>query len=151
MHAPIVHGHRIELRSHARFEYSIAQTLWHAIAIVGHDNAPRRARPRRSHDDRSGMGVTRIAEHFDNCIFDAANVLLRLAALGFRHAQANEAIAQIVFNAKPCTSGQRVEKRGKLFRFGHSGPLVPYKKRRRYGASSTFEIISRSRRRGFRG
>ena len=128
MHAPIVHGHRIELRSYARFEYSIAQTLWHAIAIVGHDDSPHRARPRRSHDDRSRVGVTRIAEHFDNRIFDAANVLLRLTALGFRHAQANEAIAQIVLNAKPCTSGQRIEKRGKLFGIGHSEPLVPYKK-----------------------
>ena len=74
------------------------------------------------------MGVTCIAEHFDNRIFDAANVLLRLAPLGFRYAQANESIAQIVFNAKPCTSGQRVEKCGKLFGIGHSEPLVPYKK-----------------------
>ena len=100
MHAPAVHVDALELGGDARLEDAVLHVLRDAGAVVDHDEGPQVSLARGGHVDVPGAGVPCVAEHFDDDVLDAANVVLGLSPLGLGHTKANVPLAEVLLDAK---------------------------------------------------
>ena len=64
----------------------------------------------RSEKDLVGAGIASITEHFDDDILDMLNVVLCLAPLGLRNAEADIPLAKVLLDAKVALPRHRRDK-----------------------------------------
>ena len=98
MDAPAIHVHRLELGGDAGIEDTLLHVCGNPRAIVQDGDDPSIALPRRGDEDAPGAGVAGVAQHLDDGILDALDVVLGLAPLRFRHAEADKALAQVLLD-----------------------------------------------------
>ena len=85
----------------------------HTIAVVDHDDAAVVAVSGASDEDRRGVGVASVAQHLDDDILGAADVLRCLAPFRFRRPQTNEATSEVCFDSEVAFAADVFNKRGK--------------------------------------
>ena len=96
--APLVDDHRLELARDARLEDAVVHLLGNADTVVDHgERAPVTFSAGRD-EDASRMGVAGVAQQLDDDVFDAADVVLGLSALGLRDLESDVAVAEVLFD-----------------------------------------------------
>ena len=84
VHAPLVHDHRLELARDARLEDALVHVRRDADAVVEHGQRATVALAAGREEDAPRVRVAGVAQQLDDDVFDAADVVLRLPALGLR-------------------------------------------------------------------
>ena len=54
--------------------------------------------------------IARVSQHFDDDVLDAADIVFRLAPLGFSNTKANVALAEVLLDAKATLAAHRGDK-----------------------------------------
>ncbi len=83
VNAPSVGMERIQLGGDERLEDGFVHRLGDPVAVVEHAQIALAPLGPAGKEDHVGMGITGVAQHLDDHILEAADVLLRLPALSF--------------------------------------------------------------------
>ncbi len=100
MHAPAVHVHRLELGGHARVKDALLHVIGDTVAVVEHDERAHATLDRGCHEDLVRACVARVAQHLDDDVLDAADIMLGLAPLGLGDTKADESLAEVLLDTQ---------------------------------------------------
>lgn len=100
MNAPTVHLHALELGGNAGIKDSLLHILRNARTVIQKDKRADAIFLGRGEIDLVGAGIASITEHFDDDVLDMLNVVLSLAPLGLRNAEADIPLAKVLLDAK---------------------------------------------------
>ena len=90
---------RVELGGDTCVKDALAHGVGDTRAVVDHDKRASVALSGRGDKDAMGPGVPGVAQHLDDDVLNAADVVLCLAPLGLANAKADEAVAQRLLDA----------------------------------------------------
>ena len=110
MYAPTVHLHALELRRDAGIEDTLLHIQRNTRTIVQEDERADAILFGRGEIDLVGAGITSITQHLDNNVLDMLNVVLCLAPLGLRNAEADIPLAKVLLDAKVALPRHRRDK-----------------------------------------
>jgi len=105
VHSPSVNGHRLELARDSGLEDAVVHRRRDADSIVEQRHCATPPFSARREEDAPGVGVSGVAKQFDDNVLSAADVMLRLATLGFRDAQPNVSITECLLDLEVCVAG----------------------------------------------
>ena len=103
--APGVHVDRVELAGDAGLEDALPHGARDAAAIVDDAQAALRAFTRRGDENGFGSRIAGVAQHLDDHVLGAANIVLGLTSLGLGAAKTNEAISEVVLDSEMAFAG----------------------------------------------
>ena len=110
MNAPAIHLHALELGGNAGIEDALLHILRHARPVIQKDERTDAIFLGRGEIDLVGAGITSVAQHFDDNILDMLDVVLCLAPLGLRNAEADIPLAKVLLDAKVALPRHRRDK-----------------------------------------
>ena len=110
MNAPTVHLHALELGGNAGIKDSLLHILRNARTVIQKDKRADASFLGRGEIDLVGAGIASITEHFDDDVLDMLNVVLSLAPLGLRNAEADIPLAKVLLDAKVALPRHRRDK-----------------------------------------
>ena len=110
VNAPAIHLHALELGGNAGIEDALLHILRHARPVIQKDERTDAIFLGRGEIDLVGAGITSVAQHFDDNILDMLDVVLCLAPLGLRNAEADIPLAKVLLDAKVALPRHRRDK-----------------------------------------
>ena len=110
VNAPTVHLHALELGGNAGIKDSLLHILRNARTVIQKDKRADAIFLGRGEIDLVGAGIASITEHFDDDVLDMLNVVLSLAPLGLRNAEADIPLAKVLLDAKVALPRHRRDK-----------------------------------------
>ena len=90
----------IELGGDARLEYALVHECGNAVAVIDDSDTAEIPFARHRHEDVARVRIACVAQRFDDDVFGRSDVMRGLPALSFLAAEADESVAEVIFNAK---------------------------------------------------
>jgi hypothetical protein len=105
VHAPTVHDHRLELARHARLEDALVHGGRDSDAVVDDRHRALVALPPARDVDALGVRIPGVAQHLHHDVFERADVVLGLPALGLGDLEADIPVAESLLDLDVLVAG----------------------------------------------
>ena len=124
VNTPSVHMHGLELGGDARLEDVLLHIYGNTAPVVDDDQGAVRIGLAYRKEDVARAGIAGVAQKLDNDVLDMLDIVPCLATLSLGHAQADEALTQVLLDAQIGLSGHLGDKRDEFLRVSHRSPYL---------------------------
>ena len=109
----------LELGCNARIEDTITHILRHTGSVIEEKEGANTLLLTRGEVDIASTRVACVSQHFDNDVLDMLDIVFGLTALCLGNAQANEAVAEVLLDAKVSLAGHGGDERNEVVAVRH--------------------------------